>query len=201
MTSNFPLYPSPGVMINKSDQTYEPIKRADLDQDSGTITVRKAPSGSEEYSTDGHTPGRGADTIEFESNGSQYVIRPIRSEDGYWLSDLHTSIPIDALMDKVTGDNMNETLTAYMLDDSPYVVGLVYHTDNGDYSREDGMWVQLSPDDDLFSNDDVYSADIDPSKADEFINLYDDNYVSVDDLTDYESADSEPEEDSDSSEE
>lgn len=138
-------------------------------------------------------------TIEFRAQGVDYTIREFREEDGYWVSALHMplSVPIlEGLVENVRNKNNmamipsagvttpEEKLFAYAFDDSLYIVGLVYANDMGRWLRVDADWVLLDPNDDTFNNAEV--IEIDPEKADEYVDLYDANYVPVSDTEDFE---------------
>ena len=119
------------------------------------------------------------------------MIRDLREEDGVWMSRYKISLPIEALeqLTRQTGGTVNETLTAYALDDSAYLVGLSYTNDMGQWARINGDWVLLSPEDDTFSDTIVLEINMDMSS--EFLDLYDNNFVTVTDAEKYEVADAE----------
>lgn len=87
----------------------------------------------------------------------------------------------------------SETLAAYSLDDSAYVLGVLYSDDMGRWMRVDGDWVLLSRTDNTYN--DMIVTPIAPDKAADFLDLYDNNYVSVQDLDQYEVDENTPEED------
>lgn len=82
--------------------------------------------------------------------------------------------------------NHPESLVAYALGDSAYIVGLVYSTDAGRFVRTDGDWIGLSSADTTFQ--DMEAIHIDPNKATDLISQYDKNFVTVSDAEQYESA-------------
>ena len=120
----------------------------------------------------------------------KYNWRPLREADGAWISRLGVPVPVEALPGIATGDAMStETLSAYTSGDSPYVLGVVYETEDGLWSRNGGTFVGMA-------NDDTTYADMDkiiiaPEKAKDFLDLYDKNYVAVSDALGYEAPDAE----------
>lgn len=80
-----------------------------------------------------------------------------------------------------------ETLEARAANDSAYIVGLLYNNDSGTWSRIDGDWVLLAPEDEAY--EDTVVIEIDPDKASDFIKMYDDNYITVTDAEQYELVD------------
>lgn len=139
-------------------------------------------------------------TIRFNtSDGSSYLVRDLRESDGQWLSRFRTSIPVDAIKGRIdlleesakmaaVANFVNvpeETLIAYAPEDSAYVVGLVYSNGLGSWIRIGGDWVLLGATDTTFQN--MYALNIDSEKADEYISLFDSNYITVSDTEGYES--------------
>ena len=132
-------------------------------------------------------------TIYFRSKGAEYVVRELRDNDGLWLSKYGVSLPEEALGELIQiGGHVGsgEQFTAVATEESPYVVGLLYHNSGGTYSRQDGFWVQLAENDTTF--DSMIPIGIDPEKANAFLKLYDKNYVSVSDAEAYESRSNKP---------
>jgi hypothetical protein len=127
--------------------------------------------------------------IEFVSGDTIYRIREPREADGSWLSVMKTDLPVEALRAFANqGENMNpeETLDAFALPDSAYIVGLVYSNATGQWSRVDGDWILLSPGDTTFEGMEVIT--IDPERAQAYIGLYDKHFVTVTNTEQYESA-------------
>jgi len=112
--------------------------------------------------------------------------RPIREADGIWISKLGIPLPIEAIPGiAVSGDTVaKEILSAFSDQDSPYVLGVTYETADGSWSRSGGQFLPMSGDDTTYSTMDRIV--IDPSKAKEFLDLYDKNYVTVSDAAGYE---------------
>lgn len=197
MTGNRMIFPRPGVLLDPQGQPrVSAVRWATLVDGDKALKVKNQDGSIEEFPISHLSQSPRTDTIKFESDGNSYTIRPIRESDGIWLSTLRTPIPVQTLNKLITEGNkaVAESLTAYSLDDSPYVVGLVYETPEGRFSRVEGDWEPLAASDETFLGSNVFGLDIDPSKADDFIKLFDKNHVSVADLSKYESADSEPEE-------
>lgn len=193
MTETYPVFPFIGILT----ETGEPssarlIKAAAASMDHSTLSILNDVGLMEDHETTSITVDPITARMEFVSDGKNYRIREPRESDGRWLSKYKVTLPTDALRAfTIRGDSMNpdETLDAYATEDSPYIIGLVYTNGVGRWSRVDGDWVLLSPTDDSFDEGDVF--EIDPERADEFISLYDSNYVSVTDAEQYESAESE----------
>jgi len=168
------------------------IKWASYVEKTQTLKVKNLSGNIEEFPVTRLSQSKSTDRIEFVSNEVRYRIRELWDTDGLWLSSLKTPVPsgvLEIYVDK--GEKMGEELLrAYVLDDSPYVVGLVYETSSGKYVRMDSDWVLLSPNDVSFVADNIFSVEIHKAKSNDFIELYDKNYVSVSDLDEYESADS-----------
>ncbi len=121
---------------------------------------------------------------------TKYNWRPLREADGIWISRLRVPLPIEAIPGIATGDDMaNEVLSAYSSGDSPYVLGVVYETADGLWSRTGGTFLPMANEDDTFAEMDRIV--IDPAKAKDFLELYDKNYVAVSDAVGYEAPDAE----------
>jgi len=160
---------------DRSD-TFYPVKREELkvERDTGRIRFRV-------YDTD-------------------YMDREFRESDGRYVSEYRTSLPTEALERLIisqmesnrvamfgatpTMDISPEHLAAYSMDDSAYVLGLVYSVAGDRWVRIDDDWILMSPDDDTFSE--MVVMNIDPVKADEFIKLFDRNFVTVTTASKYE---------------
>lgn len=127
-------------------------------------------------------------TMYFRSKGVDYTVRELRDNDGLWLSKYRILLPEEALsaLIAIGGQvDSNEQFMAVATEDSPYVVAVLYSNGSGTYSRQDGQWVKLAENDTTF--DSMIPMAVDPSKAREFLDLYDDNFVSVSDAQKYES--------------
>jgi hypothetical protein len=192
MSNEYVIYPQPGVITKKSDPTFgQAISYAHLTDNDILVGVLRGGE-TAMYPIQDFTRGESPDRLEFDSGDEHYLIRELREEDGVWVSRYKTALPIEALEDLISGDTMTdlplgstEKITAYALDDSSFVVGLTYANADGTYTRADGEWVQ-SPDDDT-TFDGMISMEIDPDKADDYVDLYDRNFVSVVDTETYES--------------
>ncbi len=203
-----PIFAKYGVLYRTDGTGYpRPVLGAYFDMqvgsDSTSLTVDYAgdqpgyyPVGIESVTTDEKTG-----TIKFESSGTEFTIRELREEDGMWLSDLRIPLSVeilDTLIDQLRSNNpMNyisgdagpeqESLEARAANDSTYIVGLLYNNESGTWTRIDGDWVLLAADDETY--EDTAIIEIDPDKAQDFIKLYDQNYVTVTDAEDYELVD------------
>jgi hypothetical protein len=138
-------------------------------------------------------------TIDFVGNGVNHTIREFREEDGYWVSRLSMPLSVSILNGLVENDRSKNTMSmtlgsdvpeaeealiAYAFNDSLYIVGLVYTNDLGRWIRVDGDWVMLANSDNTFV--DALPIEIDSERSDEYVRLYDANYVPVADTEDFE---------------
>lgn len=194
MDTNYKIFPSVGALTRPlGDVTYaKSILEAYTDATG--IIVALSDGTEEHFNTTNAIEERNTGRIVFSSDNVDYRIRELREDDGAWISKYKTYLPVPALeqlikqnakdsnMDSVEPEQ--ETLQAYAMDDSVYVVGLVYHNELGDWARIDGDWVLLVPNDTTYA--DAAIIDIDPEKADQFIALFDNNYVTVTDAETYE---------------
>lgn len=146
------------------------------------------------------TINKNTGTIDFKAFDTEYTIRELREEDGYWMSSLKMPLSVPILegmaenarkknnMAEVPGSdvdiNDSEKLIAYAFDDSLYVVGLVYSNDTGRWLRVGADWILMSADDDTFEG--ASSIIIDPDRADEYVDLYDANHMPVSDTEEFE---------------
>jgi hypothetical protein len=196
MSSDRLIFPTPGVMVrpNDEDNGLVPIRWA-MATGEGNLKVKTASGKVEAISADHLTQSHSNDRIVFESDGDRNFIREIQESDGTWLSKYKVALPVEVLERRVLDGkgNMAESIKAYALDDSPYVIGVVYQTSTGNWLRQHQDWTLLSPDDETFSKENIQILDIDPEQAREFIELYDKNYVTVSDAEKYESAESDEE--------
>lgn len=187
-----PVISGPGVLLTLGHK-YEPrvIVGVGAETDLTKISVQYA--GGEVQEFDLAKPAfhdSVAATMEFESSGTRYRIRGFRETDGAWLSKYKTLLPVQALkgLTPKTGEDeiveRYENLTAYASDTSTYITGVVYTNDLGTWVRQDNDWVLLAPSDDSFEGAEVYQ--ISPDSADEFLELYDRNYVTTTDAAKYE---------------
>lgn len=115
----------------------------------------------------------------------KYTWRPVREADGIWASDFRIPLPVEAIIDIATGDSVEtEILSAYSSGDSPYILGVTFETADGQWVRSGGTFLPMVADDTTYA--DMDRIVIDPSRAKDFLDLYDKNYVTVSDATDYE---------------
>ncbi len=193
MATNYPVYPFMGVLTqDEVPNTARLILAATASPGKDQIQILNDTGKTEEHDSTDITVDPETARMSFVSDGNKYRIREPRESDGSWLSKYKTSLPVEAIRAfTLRGDSMNpdETLDAFATDDSPYLVGLVYTNGVGRWSRIDEDWVLLAPTDDTFAEMNVF--EIDPERAQEFIDLYDSSYVSITDAEQYESAESE----------
>jgi hypothetical protein len=123
-----------------------------------------------------------------DENGS-YELRTVVSDDGVWMSKYKIFLPTDVLQDKIvedshdaiskyTGisfpnvDGFSEDLFVYYSDNSSYIDSVIYSCSEGAYFRDGGDWTSTSISDD--SLNDLYVQSVDPDKASQLIDLFDD---------------------------
>lgn len=193
MSSDRLIFPTEGVVVRPASEE-EPLLavRWAMATPEGNIKVKTRNGKVRTISADSLSQVGSNDRIVFESDGDRNFIREVQESDGKWLSKYGVALPVEILEHMVSqGENaVNETLLAYSLDDSPYVIGVVYKTSTGNWLRQNQDWILLSNDDETFSKENIFAAEIDPERAAEFIELYDRNYVTVSDAEQYESAES-----------
>jgi hypothetical protein len=207
----YPVFPSAGAFIKYGEDKYaKAILGASVDgsgnQDGLTVYFSGWQSGTFPVGLDELTIDENTGIIRFNAYDADYLIREFREEDGLWLSAYQTVLPVDALvnltegplsnMDVSVDPNQEESMTAYATDDSGYVLGLVYNDSVASWLRTNGDWALLSDDDDTF--DDMIAIPIDPTKADDFVNLFDTKHPSITEANTYsdlseEDSDLEPE--------
>lgn len=196
---NFPAFPGNGV-LTRTDQPGYAQAVTNADSTSDGIILGLPGYSPVTFPTTDLTQDQSTGRLNFTSANTPYGIRELREDDGQWLSKYKTLLPLPALGALVgpgfSGDQVadpdddldtpDESLDAFAMDDSAYIVGVLYTNNAGQYARQDGDWVLLSPDDDTFSDPDLSVIQIDPTKADQFLSMYDQNYISVADAEQYE---------------
>lgn len=198
------IFPKIGAFIIRGDNPAEYVTfgaSTELQEDGITYVVLHMLGGEQRFlpvEDKALTRNENTGTIEFRSMNVDYTIRELREEDGYWISSLQMPLPVSVMEDMLGSlnkgilmdDMQDEKLLAYAFDDSLYVVGLVYSNGMGRWVRSEGDWVLMGADDDTFK--DAVVMEIDPDKADEYVDLYDANYVPVSDTEDFEFVEEEP---------
>lgn len=192
MSSDRMIFPNPGVVVSPKGETPLRAIRWAMATPEENLKVKDRKGRVLRIAADSLTQDGSNDRIVFESDGNRNFIREVQESDGTWLSRYKIALPVEVLENMVAqGENaVNETILAYSLDDSPYVIGVVYKDKTGSWLRQNQEWTLLSNNDDTFDKENVYVSEIDPEKAGEFIELYDRNYVTVSDAEQYESAES-----------
>lgn len=114
-------------------------------------------------------------TIEFiTSSNDRYKIRPIKDDDGEWITDYKISLPSEVLENmvaKARSTDTESTQTLSVLVKDGIAIALMLVIDGiGTFYRVDGKWSQ-SAGTDLESASDVF--DIAPSKGSEVMERYD----------------------------
>lgn len=196
MASSNPLvYPRVGVLTG-GDSPPRGVQR--INGDNKKITVTLSGGSKTNFELERVTQDINTARMNFVSDGVQYAVRELREQDGLWLSPFKTDLPLEVLESIINrGDGMavSENLYAYAIEDSPYIVAVVYTDSVGRWSRVDGTWTVVPATDNRYDSEQLEVLPIDPDKADDFLNLYDRNFVTVSDAEQYESADSEEQED------
>lgn len=204
--ANETLFRTPRVSITKPKNGGDPLVRVAMSaittNDDELVTLDYL-GGSEPTITisDEITNNKNTGIITFSDSENDYYIRPLRDEDGYWLSALKTPLPVEALMQKIKwiqrntmaifeqGSNTSalqeETLAAFSYPGSTAIVGLIYNDSVGRWLRIEGDWILVNDIDDSLILDDAVLAQIDLEFADEFINLFDEKHLDINRIGDY----------------
>lgn len=178
-----------GILTREDDDDFAlPIRSVETRKDGVTFTGQTGDTNS--YPATGVTWATTDGTLTFDTDGVKHTLRSPREDDGEWLSKYKTWLPVEAVNKLISGGNVADTigqtedLTAYAMDDSPYILGLVYTNAAGTWVRVDNDWVLMSPEDRTFSG--MTSISIDPERAQDFLKLYDNNFVTIDDADEFE---------------
>lgn len=145
------------------------------------------------------TNNKNTGIITFSDLTSDYYIRPLREEDGMWLSKLKTTLPVEALMQIITWNQRNdlkifngeydaveeESLMAFTFNGGSIVTGLLYNDSVGRWLRVGEDWLLVNDIDDSMILDDAVFVTIDPEKADEFIALFDEKNLPINSIDEY----------------
>ena len=127
---------------------------------------------------------------EFTYNGTPHLLRELDEEDGLWMSNYKTELPIPVLqqmivtksrrqIEQLTGIEIPEglpefeALYVYHEPKSDKVLAIIYMSSYGIFSRNDADWQDVNLR--LPELQNLTTEDVDPLKANELINLYDDN--------------------------
>jgi hypothetical protein len=198
----YPAFPGHGALTrDDKPQEAEAVLRADSTKDGLVIHFPKVSPVS--YPSTDLTVDQKTGRLTFTSAATRYQLRELREDDGEWLSKYKTLLPLPALGalvepgtsgDQVASpdDSMNnpsESIDAFATEDSVYIVGVVYTNTAGRWSRQGGDWILLAGSDTTFSDDDMMVIPIDPAKAGQFLDMYDQNHVTVTDAERYEAQD------------
>lgn len=134
-------------------------------------------------------------------DGSIYFIRRVSDADGIWLSKYKTELPVEVLQKKILTDSapavemlMNvdlppvlpffESLVFYYADGADNVLELTYLSSAGTYSRQDASWILSDLDSSKY--DGLYVLELDPTRASEAIDAFDEKDVlTIEDATKY----------------
>lgn len=140
--------------------------------------------------------------IEFkDSDGGSYYLRPLRPEDGLWMSKMKMPVPLESLMVKIAqkkakegmSRNMaefnlseDESLVAFSYPGRTIIAGLIYNDSKYDWFRLEGSWAPLRESDKAALLSSSIIAEISPKRAKEFVDLYDEYYLDIDQISEYE---------------
>jgi len=134
--------------------------------------------------------GEFATKLVFQDDQNAYLIRKIVPDDGSWLSDYGVAVPLQVLESKVsvksrglledqlglTDNSLGflpffETMVFYYRDEIDPIIDVLYMTSAGSYSRQNAGWTEV----DISSSkyEDVLVAEIQPTKAKDFLKEYD----------------------------
>ena len=203
--ANETLFRTPRVVVLKPTDGSEPLIRVAISaittNDDELITLDYIGGEEPTITISGEiTNNKNAGIITFSDSTADYYIRPFRDEDGLWLSSLKTPLPVEALMQKIKWIQRNtmkifdgtssdalqeETLSAFTYPGSTTIVGLLYNDTVGRWLRISGEWMLVNDVDDSLIIDDAVFATIDSEKADEFIKLFDENYLNINKIDEY----------------
>lgn len=195
MANKYIIFPGMGALtVSDGSKSADAIQGAFTEGDK--LTVVLADNTERVFTPTSVSEERKTGRIIFSVDNVNYRIRELSEDDGYWMSKYKTFLPVAALrsiikakskeqnVDNTINENMAESLTAYATDESVYIVGLVYAGETGRWSRIGGDWMMMAEGSNPFM--DLISIEIDQNRADEFIKLYDENYVTVTDAETYE---------------
>ena len=201
--SVYPLFSQPGVLAGRTSDGDVIVRGILFFGDNGDEMVAYHHDRPDSYyplQREDLTVEQNTGRIRFSVNNTNYMVREFRESDGRYVSEYRTSLPTEALEKlmfsqmegnrvAITGgtptmDIAPERLAAYAMDDSAYVLGLVYSVGGDRWVRIDDDWILMSPDDDTFSE--MVVININPVKADDFIKLFDRNFVTVTTASKYE---------------
>jgi len=196
-----PVYDRVGVLAKQGDPEYTTsIIGAYHDEANKVVSVVLPDYTLVDLPTESITRNNNTGRLDFVSGDAAFCIREFREDDGKWLSQYKTLLPLDALESLATLEGepvasrtrlSPDRLTAYASDDSVYILGVSYTTTDGEWTRLNGEWVLADADDNTYEN--MIAISIAPLKGQEFLEFYDANYVSVTDAEKYELVEDESE--------
>lgn len=126
----------------------------------------------------------------FNFEGTEYLLRELDEEDGFWMSAYKTELPIPVLQQMIISKSRSvieeitrfeisdevpqfEAMYVYQGKDANRISAIIYMSSYGVYSRNDAEWNIVNLEVPELQN--LYTEDVDPNKANELLNLYDDN--------------------------
>jgi hypothetical protein len=176
-----------GVLTDGSSEPL-PVVSVLASEDDKLVRVISSRGMSQDFKVSKLNISQVSGRIMFVSNRISYNIREPRETDGQWLSVYNVDLPLEAVETLVAGDTSmdDESIVAYADGDSPYVLGVIYQNEGIRWVRYDGDWLLVAEDDDTY--DGMERMLISPERTEEFLDLYDHNYVTVSDAQQYESA-------------
>lgn len=190
-----------GVLIKSGEEGFAKyVTKAYLDETNfDYLTVEGDFPQAEAYPVDAEDLSIDKNTgiIKFEAFGANYTIRELREEDGYWLSNYKTPLPVEALEQIIRREGVvnymaymnnpvvpeEEKIYALAYPDDDFIIAIVYDNQVGRYSRIDSDWVLVNPVDTTYN--DTIAIEIDPDKADELVELYDKKDLTIEEAEKY----------------
>lgn len=132
-----------------------------------------------------------------DSSGGSYYIRPLRPEDGYWMSKYKTPVPEASLMVAINrlsgsgasmfdkGEQKGESLIAFTYPGRNILVGAIYNDSKNSWIRIANDWSPLLEGDKQLLLQDALIVEISPDRADDFLNKYDEVYLDINQINEY----------------
>lgn len=126
-------------------------------------------------------------------DGAEYAIRDVTDLDGSWISEYKIELPPITLKDLLTNpevnfqmpylEDENEKLIAFVAPDGEDVLTVMYLNNYGAFVRINESWVSVAPDDTSVEGADAYN--VKAETAQEFIDMFDKDNVSIEQANDY----------------
>lgn len=192
------MFPSLGVLSTSGDtETDEAILGAYFDNSEegrGTyvLTANNGIKYFELEKAQVASAGEFATKLVFQDDTNVYLIRKIVAEDGAWISKYRVPVPAEVLESKVSlearplleqqlGISVEqasflpffESMVIYYREDMDIITDVIYISSAGSFSREDSGWLEADMSNEKYEN--LFVAEVAPSRAKEFLAEYDRN--------------------------